>query len=253
MPVAAVLPAALGAVGAGISAAPEIGAALGIGSAAAGAGISSAAADAAVSSGLAGAASFGGAAAGLPAVGGTAAAAGSGLSLGTALSAAGGAAGLAGAGLSAAGQLNQAKYQQELGTVENEEEQQKANQDTAAAERQEIQQDRQTQLVLSRATADAAAGGGSASDPGVVNLEGQIAQQGAYNAMSALYGGQSKAAQDTYQGQIDLFQGQQAATAAPIAAAGTILSGVSSFFGNRALLSYYRQNGGLPGYTPTAS
>src|SRR6185437_8837158 len=96
--------------------------------------------------------------------------------------------------LSAKSQMDQAEYQRELGEVQNQSLKQKANEDAAAAQRAQEQTDRQTRLLISRDQAISAASGGSATDPGVLNIEGNVAQQGDYNALTALYNGQSRAA-----------------------------------------------------------
>lgn len=146
-------------------------------------------------------------------------------------------AGIGGTVLSAEAQRRQADYEQKLAQVQNEELQQKGNQDAAAAERAQIAENRRTQLTESRVQALAAASGGAATDTGVINLEGQIAKQGSYNALSALYNGQAQRQADVYQGQIDLFQGQQAVGAAPMTALGTVLGGIGRFVGNHDFLS----------------
>jgi hypothetical protein len=153
---------------------------------------------------------------------------------------------IGGTALSAKSALDQGKYQEELGQAQNEALQQKANQDAAAAQRQQEQTNRQTQFTLSRDQAISAASGGSATDPSVLNVEGQVAQQGDYNALTALYNGQSRAQADQYQGSIDLFQGNRAGQAAPLNAATTLLSGFSNFATNRASLRYYTKIGSAP-------
>lgn len=168
-----------------------------------------------------------------------AAPAAAGAGIGSTLSTIGTIAGLAGSGLQAVGTMNQAKYGSEVAQVQNQELNQKANQDAASAERQQITAERQTELALSRTQALAAASGGGATDPTVLNVEGQIARQGTYNALSALYNGTAAAAADRYQGKIDLFQAGQQAAAAPFAALGQVLSGISSLANNRAMMKYY--------------
>jgi hypothetical protein len=155
-------------------------------------------------------------------------------------------AGLGGTILSAKSQMDQADYQEQLGRVQNQALQQKANQDAASAERTQEQTNRQTQFTLSRDQAISAASGGSATDPSVLNVEGQVAQQGDYNALAALYAGQSKAAADQYQGSIDLFQGNRAGAAGPFNAGATLLSGFSNFATNRAALGYSKFLAGMP-------
>jgi len=110
----------------------------------------------------------------------------------------------------------------------------RANEEVAAATRVAGTREREATIAQSRVQALAAASGGSATDPTVLTLEQQIAQQGTYNALSALYEGQSRARSDEYQAEIELFKARRTQAAKPIAAAGTILSGVSSFANSRS-------------------
>lgn len=70
---------------------------------------------------------------------------------------------------------------------------QNAGQAQAAAQRQAFEVDRNTQEVMSRALAVAAASGGGASDPTVINIIAQTAAEGAYRKASALYSGDDRA------------------------------------------------------------
>lgn len=65
-----------------------------------------------------------------------------------------------------------------------------ANATAAESQREAERARREARFMESRATALAAAGGGSASDPTVVNLIGGIREEGEYNALTALYNGQ---------------------------------------------------------------
>lgn len=68
-----------------------------------------------------------------------------------------------------------------------------AGQVQAAAQRTAMEQRRQGAIVQSRALALAAAGGGSTSDPGIVNLIAGNAGEIAYRSAVALYEGEDKA------------------------------------------------------------
>jgi len=70
---------------------------------------------------------------------------------------------------------------------------QNAGQAQASAQRQAADITQQTQLVTSRALAVAAASGGGASDPTVVDLIARDAARGAYLRSVALYGGEDRA------------------------------------------------------------
>ena len=121
---------------------------------------------------------------------------------------------------------------------------QKSNEDAAAAERAQIEQERKTGLILSRARALGAASGTQASSPDLVTNEARIAQQGEYNALSSLYEGQAASRADQYQANIDLFRGQRAGAAVLPAVGGTILSGISNFADRRARLRLFTASGG---------
>jgi len=68
-----------------------------------------------------------------------------------------------------------------------------AGQAVAASQRDAAEQARQGRLLQSRALALAAAGGGGASDPTIVNIMGSIAGEGAYRSMVSLYKGEEQA------------------------------------------------------------
>lgn len=150
---------------------------------------------------------------------------------------------VAGTGLSAISSINQASYQSAVARNEALQAQQKANEDAAIGERAAITEQRKTDLALSRARAVGAAGGTDAASPSQVTLEGQIAQQGGYNAMSALYEGLSKSAADTAQADIDLFKAKQASAAAPLNALALLTEGLgktaSVALNRRSLLNLY--------------
>lgn len=145
------------------------------------------------------------------------------------LSTIGTAASIAGTGLSAISGIQNADYQSAVARADAAAKQQKANEETAAAQRQQITSERQTDLVLSRARALAADSGTDATSPDILTTEGRIAQQGKYNALSSLYEGQARARTDSFQADIDLFKASRIGAAAPLTATGTILSGIGSF------------------------
>jgi hypothetical protein len=158
---------------------------------------------------------------------------------------------IAGAGgtlLSAKSGLDQADYQAAVQRANAQALKDQANTDAAAAERAQITRNRQTQLVQSRAQALAAGSGTDATSPDVLNTEQQIAGQGTYNALSALYEGQSRARSDQYQSQIDLYNANRIESAAPLTAGGTLLSGISNFAQNRVRLKSYTLGGGYTGF-----
>lgn len=154
---------------------------------------------------------------------------------------------VAGTGLSAKAGLDNAEYQSAVARSTAVAEQQKANEDAASSQRTAITADRQSRLLQSRVRALAADSGTDATSPDILSTEGRIAEQGRYNALSALYEGQTRARSDNFQADIDLFKSNRISAGAPLAAAGTILSGLGTF-ADRKL----RRNAYLDQFGPSA-
>lgn len=70
-----------------------------------------------------------------------------------------------------------------------------AGQQVASAQRQAMTEDLQGRLMASRALAVAAASGGGASDPTVMNLIARMAGEANYRRMTAMYEGEDRARQ----------------------------------------------------------
>jgi len=151
---------------------------------------------------------------------------------------------VAGTGLQTLAQGKQAAYGEAVAKNQAAALRQKANDDTAAAQRQQITAERRAGLITSRARALAADSGTSATSPTEVTNEGRIAQQGDYNAMSSLYEGLAASRADNAQADIDLFKGQRIAAAAPLAMGSTLLSGLTQFADRRSRLKYFTSSGG---------
>jgi hypothetical protein len=225
---------------------PELLATIGLGGLGAGAEVAGAATAASVLGGAAETAlltSAGipvGVAAGLPAVPAAAAAStgilGTGIGFGDVLSA-------GGTLISAKAGMDNAAYQSAIAKAEAEALKQRANEEAAAGQRAAITKRRQAELVGSRARALAASSGTLATDPTEVNIESDIATQGEYNALSALYEGMAASRSSQFQADIDLFKARRISSAAPWAAAGTLFSGLSNIVNQRSrssrLLSLY--------------
>lgn len=97
----------------------------------------------------------------------------------------------------------------------------------AESQREAIRAKREARYIASRAKAVAAASGGGADDPTVVDLMSGIEAEGELNALNALYSGTTKA--KTYRGQAaqTRISGRQARQAGKTGAIGTLLKGVS--------------------------
>lgn len=91
---------------------------------------------------------------------------------------------------------------------------QQADQDAvtvlAASQRDVVEQNRQADIVASRALAVAAASGGGASDPTVMKTISQIKGEGAYRASLALYEGEARARKLRIQGAAYAVEGDNA-------------------------------------------
>lgn len=108
---------------------------------------------------------------------------------------------------------------------------QQAGQVRASAQREALEQGRQTRLLLSRQQALA---GGSASDPGVVALASNLAAEGELRAATSLYEGEEQAQGMEFGADMRRWQGRQARRAGNIRAVSSVLSsagGMSRFGG----------------------
>jgi len=104
-------------------------------------------------------------------------------------------------------------------------EEQNAQESRAAAQRQSLEKGRQTKLLLSSLQARAAASGGGASDPGVLDLAGDISRRGEYQALTEIYNGESRARGLMDQAAGDRFSGATGIQGAELAANAAIAEG----------------------------
>lgn len=109
----------------------------------------------------------------------------------------------------------------------------KGKEEFAAGQRRMMDVRRQKELALSSLQARAAAGGGDTTDPTVVNLGAGIEGQGEYKALTEFYKGENArrgyedaATAAIWQGDVKASQAQSAGL---WGAAGSLLSGASSF------------------------
>lgn len=105
----------------------------------------------------------------------------------------------------------------------------KAGLERASAQRDAMEQQRQARLLESRALAVAAASGGGASDPTVVNTIANIAGEGEYRALTALYNGEEQALGLEAEATARIKEAKNVKTAGFINAASTLFSSASSF------------------------
>ena len=105
-----------------------------------------------------------------------------------------------------------------------------ANQQIGASQVAAQETQRQTDYIASRALAVAAASGGGASDPTVVNILARIAGEGAYKKSVDIYQGQSAAANLEMQAATAEYGGQATKNASRVKAYSTLMVGGSSLY-----------------------
>lgn len=103
---------------------------------------------------------------------------------------------------------------------------QDAQQKVAAGTAEMQIEGRNTDLAVSKARNNAAAGGGSL-DPSVVNILGDLEKQGGRNEANTLYNAQSGAASEENQATADRFQAKNYGTAGDIGAVAGLFSGLT--------------------------
>lgn len=102
--------------------------------------------------------------------------------------------------------------------------------DRASSQRAAIDERRQAKRVSSRALALAAASGGGASDPTVVNNLADIAGEGEYRALTALYNGEEEARGKEFEAANRRKEAKNVKKAAKFKAAGQILGAGSTLY-----------------------
>jgi hypothetical protein len=114
---------------------------------------------------------------------------------------------------------------------------QQAQESRASAQRGALDKRRQTRLLQSTLFARAAAGGGDTADTDIVNLSGDIAVRGEYEALLDMYKGENRARglEDAatgarMTGEALAAEGQAKRKAAQLSALGTIIGGAGSMY-----------------------
>lgn len=138
---------------------------------------------------------------------------------------------LASAGLSAMGAIQQGKAQQAALNFEAEQHKRQAAEERAASQREAIEKRHEGALAMSRQLAIAGASGAGVVNPSILDIYGETAQKGEYNAQTALYGGESRARGQLDEAAAARFKGKAARTASYYDAAGSILSGIGTAAG----------------------
>lgn len=117
-----------------------------------------------------------------------------------------------------------------------------------SGQRAALDEDRKTQLVNSAALASAAASGGGASDPGVVNIMARTAGEGAYRRATALYQGNDKARLMNMQADAKDYEGKTTLLNSELVAGSQVFNAGTSFLKGeaRGASLYQRFGGGGP-------
>lgn len=104
-----------------------------------------------------------------------------------------------------------------------------AAEERAAAQREAMQKRKETQFVLSRQQSVASASNLGALDETVIDLAGDVVQEGAFQEGMIRYGGAQRASGRRAQAQAARISGKAAKTGSYLDAAGTIMGGIGSF------------------------
>jgi hypothetical protein len=154
----------------------------------------------------------------------------------TALALAGTIASAAGAVAGGISASNDAKAQADLAEMQ-------ANEARAVSQREADRKSREAKLIMSSQQAKAAASGGGARDPTVLQLMGDVGAEASYQERAALYEGETRGRGLEAQAAIDRMRARQAMLGGFIGAGSSVISGLSSW-------SKYQTPGyGSGGYT----
>ena len=104
-------------------------------------------------------------------------------------------------------------------------------QDVAAAQRQGIQQGQQTDMVMGKQLADAAASGGGVQTPSIMAIYGQTDGQGNQNLRSSMYTGQQQQWQQQALANAAKARGDNAAQGSMLAGIGGAMGGLGKMMG----------------------
>lgn len=133
--------------------------------------------------------------------------------------------------LSTVGALGSARAMSSLAGFNSDLLESSADDQIAAGQREALEQKRQANLAMSRAQAVAAASGGGAADPTVINVIGDIAAEGEYSARVADYTGRERARNTRLQAAVEDAKSDMYEKSGYVNAAGTLLSGFSKTYG----------------------
>ena len=155
----------------------------------------------------------------------------------TALTVAGGALSAGGTLIGGAASAAAGESAQKANYFKATQEEMAAQESRAASQRASLDKQRETGLLQSKLQARAAASGGGASDPGVLDLAGDIAGRGEYESLLEMYKGENRARglEDAAMGSrmtgdAALAEGKAKQSASYLSAAGTIVGSAGSAY-----------------------
>lgn len=137
---------------------------------------------------------------------------------------------VAGAGVAAAGTIAQGNAAVDAAKQEQRQLNQMAAEQKAVATRDAASADRKTRELLSRAQAVAAASGGNANDPTVLQIMGDIAAEGSVQSREALRQGWEQGNSLEYKGKVGVEAAKTSRKLGVYTATGQVLSGISDAF-----------------------
>ena len=134
---------------------------------------------------------------------------------------------IVGTGLSVIGKIQEGKAKQASLNFQAQENEKKAAEERAAGQREAFEKRDETARVMSRQRALAASSGAGVVNPTVLDIYGDTAQEGEYNAQAALYGGESRARGQIDQANAARAKGKAVRTGSLLEAGGSLFSGLS--------------------------
>lgn len=137
--------------------------------------------------------------------------------------------GLVGTAVSAAGTLAAGAAQKSAADFQAEQLEKQGAEERAAAQREADRAKKEKDFILSRQQAVASASNLGALDETVLDLAGDVAQQGAVNEGMIRYGGEERAKGRRAQAAAARLEGKAAQTGSYFGAAGTLMGGLGDF------------------------
>lgn len=146
---------------------------------------------------------------------------------------------LGGGAISAVGTIAGGQAAKAAGDYRAQQAEMAAKEARAASQREAMDKRREGTLMASRLQARAAASGGGADDPTVLDLAGDIAQRSEYGALLDMYKGENRARGLLDDAATSRFEGRMKQNQSYLAAAGTLLKSVAGAYDRYNPLNEY--------------